>query len=118
MKAQSSQDSDWSYASLCALASKTAPGRLTREEALDWGRKVQREEVAGNISPYVDVDVFSRFLPYHDKIRHVKYDLAHEIANIIKQVFSFIGNRKSGGINAKRRFKQKHTNVCVNVKRI
>ena len=52
-------------------------------------------------SAYKSPDVLSEYLPYWDKVRMNKYDLAHQFANVIKQIFLYIKNRAGESANLK-----------------
>ena len=60
-------------------------------------------------SAYKSPDILSELLPYWDKVRQNKYDLAHQFANVIKHVFVYIKNKT--GEKAKLKFGTKHLAV-------
>ena len=68
-------------------------------EALSQSKKpgTGAHKKAKQENAFFDHDVYSELLLYHDKISHTLFDPAHEISNLIKQIFFFMGGRTKEG---------------------
>jgi hypothetical protein len=76
------------------MATEDRPAARTHDDAVAEGKLVASGRKTRKESAFVDLDVFSELLPGWNKVEQTKYDLAHELGNIVKHVFSFIRNRK------------------------
>jgi hypothetical protein len=69
------------HAKAIASGERVAAGGLKYEELLK--------------EPYHNVDLFSRLLPYFDKVLQNVNDPMHEISNTLKDVFGLLVNEKN-----------------------
>jgi predicted ATP-dependent Lon-type protease len=76
------------------MATEDRPAARTHADGVAEGKLVASGRKTCKESAFVDVDVFSELLPGWNKVKHNKYDLAHELGNIVKHIFTFIRNRK------------------------
>ena len=76
------------------LAYEQRPAKRSKAESIDTGNRVQQGELKADSAAYTDVDYHTISLWYHDKNKHTIYDLAHEFSNVLKQMMSFIKNKK------------------------
>jgi len=74
-------------------ALKQAPPKRTKTSSIASGKRVEAGEADIKVEAYRAVDIFTRYLWYHDKNRHVLYDSAHQYANVLKQMMNGIKNR-------------------------
>ena len=80
------------WPALATLADLGKPRQRTKTQAIDAGNRVLTGVSGPKEEPYIDVDIYTTLLWYHNKIKHTLYDAAHELANIIKQMFIWISN--------------------------
>ena len=69
------------------------PRKRTKTDAVAAGTRVITRRSAEKEEAYKDVDIYTRSLWYHDKIKHTLYDLGHQLPNVMKQMFSYIRNQ-------------------------
>jgi hypothetical protein len=72
---------------------KLAPAARTKARSIASGERVASGAREPKEEAYKDVDIFTKYLWYHDKNRHVLYDNAHQFANVLKQMLNAIKNR-------------------------
>ena len=76
------------------FSSMERPAKRTKTSAIDSGNRAARHESKEVDEAYKDVDIYTTSLWYHDKIKHTLYDLAHQFANVIKQLLKYMKNKK------------------------
>ena len=81
---------------LRAWASLPPPPKRTKRSSIASGKRVESGQSKIKQEAYRAVDIFTKYLWYHDKNRHVLYDNAHQFANVLKQMMNFINNRNKG----------------------
>ena len=74
---------------LAAFAEEGRPPKRNKASAVASGNRVRRGEAKEKDEAYKDVDHHTTMLWYHDKIKHTLYDLAHQLANVLKQILKF-----------------------------
>ncbi len=63
------------------LAHQPRPAKRRKVDAVAAGRRVETKRSKKDEEPFCGVDVFTQRLPYHDKTKHVFFDIAHEVFN-------------------------------------
>jgi hypothetical protein len=80
---------------LAALAEQDPPAKRTKAEAVAAGNRVLSGKSTRAEEAFYDVDLHTARLWYHDKIKHSWPDSAHQYANVIKQTFKYVLNKKA-----------------------
>jgi hypothetical protein len=95
---------------LKAWATKQAPPKRTKTSSIRSGKRVESGEANVKQEAYKSVDIFTKYLWYHDKNKHNMNDNAHQFSNVMKQMMNSIKNRTkkdklhfNGAIRAKER---------------
>jgi hypothetical protein len=78
---------------MCDWADENRPRKRTKQEAIASGNRVLTGASNKKDEAYHDVDVHTQSLWYHNKIKHTLYDLAHQLANVIKHIFGTIHDK-------------------------
>ena len=68
------------------------PTKRTKTSAGAAANRVLQGLSRPSNEPFYDHDVYTTNLPYHNKIRDVLYDLAHQFANTVKQILTWTKN--------------------------
>lgn len=71
------------------IADMEPPRKRTKASAIASGNRVLAGAEKAK-EAFHDVDVFTTELWYHDKIKHQLCDLAHQISNVLKTLWSWI----------------------------
>ena len=79
---------------LAAFAGEGRPKKRTKKEAVASGNRVRQGEAKEKDEAFKDVDHHTSMLWYHDKIKHTLYDLAHQLANVLKHILKFMKNKQ------------------------
>ena len=81
-------------ADMAAFAGEGRPKKRTKASAVASGNRVRQGEAPEKDEAFKDVDLHTTMLWYHNKIKHTLYDLAHQLANVLKHILKFLKDKQ------------------------